>query len=107
MNQATTLTIKALKQAKGGEVFVLKMPVIKLGDSTEVLMQEICQKNGINPADVEEKIIGIRPGEKEYEELMTFEESKAAWELPDMYVIQGDANMKKLYGEGRRKSWIL
>ncbi len=41
LNQATSLTIKALQGSKGGEVFVLKMPVIKLGDLVNVVIKEV------------------------------------------------------------------
>ncbi|MCT2536297.1 SDR family NAD(P)-dependent oxidoreductase [Aquibacillus koreensis] len=87
VNQATELTLKALKEAKGGEVFVLKMPVIKLGILADTLIEEVCNKHGMNKKEVEVKIIGLRSGEKMYEELMTVDESKTALELPDMYII--------------------
>jgi len=89
LNQATQLTIKALKEAKGGEVFVLKMPVIKLGDLANILIEETCEKYGIKSEEISVEEIGLRPGEKMYEELMTYDESIEAWELPDMYIIPG------------------
>lgn len=87
LQQATRLTIKAMEQAKGGEVFVLKMPVISLDDLVDVTIEYVCQKHQINPETIRIEDIGLRPGEKMYEELMTQEESAAAWELPDMFII--------------------
>ncbi|MFG6150052.1 SDR family NAD(P)-dependent oxidoreductase [Halobacillus sp. B23F22_1] len=89
LSQATELTIKALKEAKGGEVFILKMPVILLGDLISLVVEETCSKQQINTEDVIIQEIGLRPGEKMYEELMTFDESLTAWELADMYVLPG------------------
>lgn len=87
LQQATDLTIKAMKMVQGGEIFVLKMPVICLRDLTEVIVAETAPKLGLEAANIEIQEIGLRPGEKMYEELMTIEEAKDAYELPDMFVI--------------------
>ncbi|MCA0754953.1 polysaccharide biosynthesis protein [Paenibacillus sp. N4] len=87
LQQATVLTIKALQQSKGGEVFVLKMPVINLKDLATIVIEETCKRLGTKPETMQVETIGIRPGEKMFEELMTEEESRWAWEMPDMYVI--------------------
>ncbi|MGE6600184.1 SDR family NAD(P)-dependent oxidoreductase [Lysinibacillus fusiformis] len=89
LSQATDLTIKALKEAKGGEVFVLKMPVIKLGDLANILIEETCETYGIKSEEISIEVIGLRPGEKSFEELMTYDESQKSWELQDMYIIPG------------------
>ncbi|MED4585428.1 SDR family NAD(P)-dependent oxidoreductase [Brevibacillus choshinensis] len=87
LNQATSLTIRAMQESKGGEIFVLKMPVISLHDLVTAVIEETCKKYGINPGDVQMEEIGLRSGEKKFEELMTYEESDSAWELPDMFII--------------------
>ncbi|WP_430788242.1 polysaccharide biosynthesis protein [Virgibacillus flavescens] len=87
LKQATQLTIKALKEANGGEVFVLKMPVINLGDLAAVLIEETCKKHNMKSDEIEIEVMGLRPGEKMYEELMTHDESRVAYELPEMYII--------------------
>jgi FlaA1/EpsC-like NDP-sugar epimerase len=84
-SQAVDLTLQAAERANGGELFILKMPVIKLGTLIDVLEREVCQKYEVAPPSRE--IIGLRPGEKMFEELMTREESTQAIELPDMFVI--------------------
>lgn len=100
VKQATDLTIQALKEAKGGEVFVLKMPVIHLGSLVEVLIDELCTKHHLNKEDIDIQITGLRPGEKMYEELMTFNESKIAWDLLGMYVLT--RNGTQTYPTGRK-----
>ncbi|ALS26098.1 capsule biosynthesis protein CapD [Paenibacillus sp. 32O-W] len=87
LKQATELTIEALKKAQGGEIFVLKMPVIRLQDLAECVIEETAKQLGMNPASIRIEEIGLRPGEKMYEELMTEEESLHALELDNMYII--------------------
>lgn len=87
VDQATQLTIKAMKEAKGGEIFVLKMPVIALRDLVKVITEETCRNYNIDIKEIKVEEIGMRPGEKMYEELMTHDESLTAWELSDMFII--------------------
>ncbi|MBN8235724.1 SDR family NAD(P)-dependent oxidoreductase [Halobacillus kuroshimensis] len=90
IEEAASLTIRSLTRAQGGEIFVLKMPVISLQDLIEVVREEVCLAYGLDPHEITVQEIGLRVGEKMYEELMTFEESTTAWEFEDMYVIPGD-----------------
>lgn len=85
--QAVDLVIKACELVRGGEVFVLKMPTIKLGDLAGVVIQDACKKYGIPHEDITISQIGLRPGEKPYEELMTSQESSAAVEYDRMFAI--------------------
>ncbi|WP_332634576.1 polysaccharide biosynthesis protein [Halalkalibacter flavus] len=87
LEQAALLTIKALKEASGGEVFILKMPVVSLKDLVSVILDETCKKHNMKKQDIYIEEIGLRPGEKMYEELMTIEESRIALELKDMFMI--------------------
>jgi UDP-N-acetylglucosamine 4,6-dehydratase/5-epimerase len=86
-HQASSLTIKAMEQAHGGEVFVLKMPVIKLSYLAKAVIESVAPKYGITPSDISIKQIGLRTGEKMYEELMTDIEARDAVELDDMFKI--------------------
>jgi UDP-N-acetylglucosamine 4,6-dehydratase len=84
--QAITLMLKANEMSMGGEIFVLKMPTILLADLVDVLVEEVCQKHNITD-EIVRKEIGLRPGEKRYEELMTEDEKLHAWETSDMYIL--------------------
>lgn len=88
VTQAVELTKKACKIAKGGEVFVLKMPVLRLKDLAEVVIEDVCKKYRLNSEEIIIKKVGLRPGEKMYEELMSEDESTKALELDDMYIIR-------------------
>lgn len=81
------LVFKATIMAKGGEVFILKMPVVKLGDLTDVVIEKYSEKYGYNKKDIKKRIIGSRAGEKIFEELMTETEAKMAFETDDMLII--------------------
>jgi len=87
VGQAVELTKRALRLAHGGEIFVLKMPVVRLSDLADVVIDQVCRRKGWRTADIRVEISGARPGEKMYEELMTLEEAEQAAELPDMFAV--------------------
>jgi len=86
-DEAADLTIQAASHAKYGEIFVLKMPVLKIGDLSEAVIEMVCDEYGISKDNVGIDTIGSRPGEKPYEELMTYEESEFAFDLDRMYMV--------------------
>lgn len=93
---AINMIFKVLFIMHGGEVFVLKMPVFRVGDIIEVIMEkkeELVDTivKEITKKAIERKTIGPKSGEKPHEELMTIEESKRAIELDDMFVILPDS----------------
>lgn len=63
-------------QMKGGEIFIPKMPSMKLVD----LAYALCP----NP---EFDVIGIRPGEKIHEQLISEDDARSAFEYEDHFVI--------------------
>ena len=81
------LVFKATLLAKGGEIFILKMPVVKIGDLVDVVIDNYSQKYGYKKDDIKRIIIGSRPGEKKYEELLTESEAKKVFEIKDMLII--------------------
>lgn len=86
MSEAVNLVLKTAEISRGGEIFILKMPVIKLSDLAEVLIEEIsCKKDETQKIGIE--VIGTKPGEKMYEELMTEDEASRSYELDEMYII--------------------
>jgi len=87
IEQAVGLILKAVKKAHGGEIFILKMPVIRLKDLQDVMIEELAPKYGLRPSDISVKKIGVRAGEKFYEELMTEEESARAYESEEMLTV--------------------
>ena len=70
------MVMHALEHAFGGELFVPKIPSYRIMDVAEA----------IGP-DCEKPIIGIRPGEKIHEEMITASDSYNTWDLGKYYVI--------------------
>src|SRR5271157_1178527 len=87
---AVDLILTANRIAKGKEIFILKMPAIKILDLAEVMIEQYAPKFGLLPEDINIKIIGKRNGEKLYEELVTEEDSERAYECEDMIIILPD-----------------
>ncbi|MEK5464011.1 MULTISPECIES: SDR family NAD(P)-dependent oxidoreductase [unclassified Paenibacillus] len=103
LEQATRLTVQSLQLAKGGETFILKMPVIRLKDLAEVVAEEASKKYGVRlSSKVKILEIGLKPGEKRYEELMTHEESLTAYELKDVYIVPSPYAAPQSYREASR-----
>ncbi|MBU1131209.1 UDP-N-acetylglucosamine 4,6-dehydratase (inverting) [Patescibacteria group bacterium] len=85
LRQSFDLVLFALDKMRGGEVFVPKIPSMKLVDLFEAITPK-----------AKRKVIGIRPGEKLHEILLTEEESRHSLELDKYYVILpegGDYNV--------------
>ena len=76
LEQGVDFVISCIEAMVGGEVFIPKIPSMRITDLAEVIAPE-CQK----------RITGIRPGEKLHEVLLTEEESKHTREFENYFVI--------------------
>lgn len=85
--EAVDLILKAATMARGGEVFIFKMPALCIGDLAEVMIEELAPQYGYSPGGIKIEITGKRAGEKNYEELMTEVEATKAGETEDMFII--------------------
>jgi len=83
IEQAVNLVLESVFLARGGEVFVTKMPIVRIRDVAEVMIEELAER----PQDVEIKMIGSKPGEKLYEELMNDEETRRTLEVENYFVV--------------------
>jgi len=79
LEQGVNFVIKCMERMHGGEIFVPKIPSMRIVDVAKVIAPS-CKF----------KIIGIRPGEKLHEVLMTDDEVRRALEFSDMYIIEPD-----------------
>lgn len=86
ISESTGLILKAAKLAQGGEIFILKMPVVKISNLAEVMIEKLRYPDSNKNSGT--KIIGKRIGEKLYEELMTDEESENAYEDEYMFIVK-------------------
>ncbi len=77
LEQGVRFTIRCIEQMEGGEVFVPKKHSMRVVDLAKVIAPK---------AKLE--FIGIRPGEKIHEILVSEDEARHTVELEDMYVIE-------------------
>ena len=77
LEKATELTLFAFEHARGGEVFVPKIPTMRIGDLAQAICPE-CRQN----------IIGIRPGEKLHEMLISIDEARRTKDQGTFYVVE-------------------
>jgi UDP-N-acetylglucosamine 4,6-dehydratase len=76
LDQAVDLVLFALEHAVGGEVFIPKIPSIRITDLAEAMGPGL-------PIE----IVGIRPGEKLHEVLITTDESRHTIDAGEVYVV--------------------
>lgn len=96
IGQAVKLVLKAIILAQGGEIFVLKMPIISINDLIEVIIEKYAPKIGKDPKSINIETIGSRISEKVNELLISPHEFSTCNETEDMYIIYPD---RKLYLE--------
>jgi UDP-N-acetylglucosamine 4,6-dehydratase len=77
LEQGVHFVIDCIEQMEGGEVFVPKIPSTTIVDLAKAIAPE---------AEIE--IIGIRPGEKLHEVLISEDEARTTVEMERMYVVQ-------------------
>ncbi len=88
IDEAVRLVLLAGARARGGEVFILKMPALRVLDLIEVLVEDHAAREGGSPADYPIRRIGIRPGERLHEVLLTEEERQRTREEETHFVLE-------------------
>lgn len=89
LEQGVDFVLSSLAMARGGEVFVPKIPSMSTVDLAKTLAP-----------DLPHKIIGIRPGEKLHEVMVPEDDAHTTVALPDCYAIL------PAYSEGRRQAYL-
>jgi FlaA1/EpsC-like NDP-sugar epimerase len=87
IEEAAHLLIDSSIKAKGGEVFITKMPVVRIKDLAKAMIEILGPKYGFEANKIDLIEIGEKPGEKLYEELMSNEETRRALELKDYFSV--------------------
>lgn len=77
LQQGLDFVLSALATMKGGEIMVPKIPSMKITDLATVMAPDLPQVE-----------TGIRPGEKLHEIMVSRDDARSTFELPDRYVIQ-------------------
>ncbi|MEK7179291.1 MAG: UDP-N-acetylglucosamine 4,6-dehydratase family protein, partial [Patescibacteria group bacterium] len=87
VDDAVKLVLKAAHLADRGEIFILKMNALKIIELAEVIVEELAPRHGKDPKNIQYEIIGLRPGEKLHEPLITGEEARYMTETDDMFIL--------------------
>jgi FlaA1/EpsC-like NDP-sugar epimerase len=87
ISEAVQLILDSSVISKGGEVFILKMPTLRISDLAEVMVKRLAPQYGYDPKKIKVETVGERAGEKLDEELMTKYESRYALDLGDYYAV--------------------
>jgi len=82
LEQGVRFTIRCIEQMQGGEVFIPKIPSTNIADLAQAIAPD-CRID----------YIGIRPGEKLHEVLVSDDEARHTLELDDMFVIEPQASL--------------
>jgi FlaA1/EpsC-like NDP-sugar epimerase len=69
------------------EIFILKMPAIRIMDLAEVMRAKFAPRYGFEPAAIPISVVGVRCGEKIDEVLMTSNETTCIFENDEMYIV--------------------
>ena len=91
LEQGAALVLNSLRDMKGGEIFVPKIPSMKIMDLAAVIAP-----------DAKIEVIGIRPGEKLHEVMVPADDSRETVELKNVYVIQSTL---KFWSGPRQKNY--
>ena len=86
--ESAKLILQAGALGEGGEIFILDMGIpIKIVD----MAKDLIRRSGFKPdVDIEIKFIGLRPGEKLHEELITEGEGIVRTPYEKIFVLKGD-----------------
>jgi len=96
--ESCKLILQAGALGEGGEIFILDMGTpIKILD----MARDLIRRSGFKPdVDIEIKFIGLRPGEKLHEELITEGEGIVRTPYDKIFVLKGDTfDLNWLYGK--------
>ena len=93
IDEAAELVLTAHQRLTSGEVFVLKMNALRIGDLAEAMIERYAPEYGHDPAEVDIDIVGARPAERVHEKLISADESINARELEQLFVILPHINI--------------
>lgn len=79
--QGVEFVLSCFETMRGGEIYVPKIPSMKITDLARALAPELAQH-----------VVGIRPGEKLHEVMITRDDARSSYDLGDRYVIEPTAH---------------
>src|SRR3546814_6445042 len=96
LQQGVNFVLSSMELMHGGEIFVPKIPSMKMVDVAACIGPGLPQE-----------VVGIRPGEKLHEVMVPEDDARNAVEIDDRYIVLpafGDAPTRDWNGRGARRS---
>lgn len=84
LDQTVHFVLMALSMAKGGELFVPRIPSMKITDLAKAIAPKCKQE-----------VVGIRPGEKIHETLISEDEARNTIQFKECYIVQPNSILQK------------
>ena len=85
LEQAVDMVLKAIETMQGGELYVKKIPSMRMIDLAQAIAPNLQIKE-----------IGIRPGEKLHEQMITREDARNTIDMGDFYIILPEIDMEHI-----------
>jgi len=85
LQHGVNFVLKSFERMQGGEIFVPKIPSMKITDLAEAIAPNLPHK-----------VVGIRPGEKLHEVMCPLDDYHLTIEFPDHYVIRPTIELRQL-----------
>lgn len=79
LQQGVNFVLSSLEMMRGGEIFVPRIPSMKITDLAEIMVPGVAHE-----------IVGIRPGEKLHEVMVPLDDARRTLKLKDRYIIEPD-----------------
>ena len=92
LDQAVYFVLESLARMKGGEIFVPRIPSMKITDLAKAIGPQ-CKL----------EVVGIRPGEKIHEMLISEDEARNAVRFKDCFVVQPVMDLRQSLSNGKGK----
>ncbi|MHA2055457.1 MAG: SDR family NAD(P)-dependent oxidoreductase [Candidatus Hodarchaeales archaeon] len=101
---AMVLIFDTAKLMQGGEIFISKMPALRILDLIELLIEELAPKYGFDPEKIQVKTVGIKPGEKLFEELITEDEARRTLDADRLFIVTPELKRYAHFNESHYKN---
>ena len=113
VDEAISLVFKAAELMQDREIFILKMPIIRIHDLAKAMIELYAPRFKRDPKKVKIDLIGAKNGERTHEKLLSKDEAAYALETKDMFIIVPVIGLENpdykefshLYGGAKRSPW--
>ena len=85
LEQAVEMVLEAIENMQGGELYVKKIPSMRMPDLARAIAPNLAIKE-----------IGIRPGEKVHEQMITKEDARNTIDMGEFYIILPEINIEHI-----------